>query len=180
MEMLHKLEEVVASWYKGLPHLPENFRKWLADNIWWLVLVGVILSLLVVIPAFGVLLFGGAVLTATYGASGSAYYGGWFVWALIGLMLVVADLVLSALAIAPLKAHRKMGWSLLFLVALLNVLSTVMTFIANYSFGGLISGLIGAAIGGYFLFEIRGHFGAVAKTPVVPAQPAAPTEAKKS
>lgn len=173
--MLRKFEGTVASWYKGMPHLPENFRKWLADNIWWLVLIGVILSLFVVIPTFGVLLFGGAVLTSVYGAQ-SMYNGGVFVWALFALMFVVADLVLSALAIAPLKTYRKLGWSLLFLVVLLNVLSTVLTFVANFSFGGLLSGLIGAAIGGYFLFEIRSYFGVVAARPV---QPAAPAEAKK-
>lgn len=169
MEMLRKLEGIVTSWYKGMPHLPENFRKWLADNIWWLVLIGVVLSLFVIIPAFGVLLFGGAVLTSVYGAQ-SMYNGGVFVWALFALMFVVADLVLSALAIGPLKVHRKLGWSLLFLVALLNILSTVLTFIANFSFGGLLFGLIGAAIGGYFLFEIRDHFGVVAVKPVASAK----------
>lgn len=176
MEALHKLEGVVASWYKGLPHLPEGFRKWLADNIWWLVLIGVILGLLITIPAIGVLLFGGAVLTATYGVSaGGDYYGAVFVWALLALLFVVVDLVLSALAIVPLKAHRKLGWSLLFLVALLNVLSAVLTFVANFHIGALLSGLIGAAIGGYFLFEIRDHFGA---TVVKTSQSTTPAEAK--
>lgn len=176
MEALRKLEGVIASWYKGLPHLPENFRQWLADNIWWLVLIGVILSLLVIIPSFGILLFGGAVLTVSYGAA-STYDGGVFTWLLFSLLFIVADLVLSALAIAPLKAHKKLGWSLLFLVALLNVVSTVLAFIANFSFSGLISGLIGVAIGGYFLFEIRDHFSVVG---VKPAQPARPTVVKKS
>jgi len=179
METLHKLEAVVASWYKGMPHLPENFRKWLADNIWWLVLIGVILGLLITIPAFGVLLFGGAVLTATYGVSGGEYYGSVFMWALLAMLFVVADLVLSALAIAPLKAHRKLGWSLLFLVALLNIVSTILMFVANFQLGALLSGLIGAAIGGYFLFEIRDRFGVIAK-PVAPANlSTAPTETKK-
>jgi hypothetical protein len=181
METLHKLEGVVASWYKGMPHLPENFRKWLADNIWWLVLIGVILGFLVTIPAFGVLLFGGAILTASYGVSGGNEYGAVFVWALLALLFVVADLVLSALAIAPLKAHRKLGWSLLFLVVLLNVLSTILMFIANFQFGALISGLLGAAIGGYFLFEIRDRFGATLVKPVQPTTLSTPpTEPKKS
>ena len=169
MEMLHKLEGTVASWYKGLPHLPENFRKWLADNIWWLVLVGVILGLLVTIPAIVLLLFGGAVLTASQGLTGGNGYGAMFVWVFLALVFVVANLVLSALAIVPLKAHRKLGWSLLFLVALLNILSTVLTFVANFHIGALISGLVGAAIGGYFLFEIRDHFSTVAAKPAVSA-----------
>jgi hypothetical protein len=164
MEALRKLEGVIASWYKGLPHLPENFSKWLADNIWWLVLVGTVLGLLVTIPALGVLLFGGAVLTAT----GNSYYGDTFVWILLALLFVIAYLVLSALSIMPLKIHRKLGWSLLFLVMLLDVLSTLLTFIANWRVGTLITGLLGAAIAGYFLFEIRSYFGVTEARPVAP------------
>ncbi len=44
MESLQKLEATVGEWYKGMPHLPKNGQRWLAENAWWLVLIGVILG----------------------------------------------------------------------------------------------------------------------------------------
>jgi uncharacterized membrane protein YfcA len=179
MESVNKLEVTLASWYKGLPHLPENARKWLADNIWWIVLVGVILSLMGLISAIGGLLFSSAIVSV-YGVAQPAYYGAAFLFAIIVLVILVINLVLSALAISPLKLHRKRGWSLLFITMLLTVLSTILALLSNQDFGTFLSGLIGIAIGGYFLFEIRDHFSTVAvKTHSRPA-PATPTEAKKS
>jgi hypothetical protein len=163
METISKLEVTIASWYKGLPHLPEGARKWIANNVWWLVLIGVILSLMVLIPAFSVLFFSNAVITA-YGAP-SDYYGAAFIPALLSLIILVADLVLSILAISPLKAQHKRGWTLLFMTMLLGVLSAVLSLLASQQFGSFISGIIGTAIGGYFLFEIRDRFSLVgAKT----------------
>ena len=49
METLHKLEDTIEGWLKPLPHLPEDWRKWIANNSWWITLIGVIIS------AFGIL-----------------------------------------------------------------------------------------------------------------------------
>lgn len=179
METINKLELTIASWYKGLPHLPEGARRWIANNIWWITLVGVILSLMVIIPAFGAILFSTAIITA-YGET-QAYYGAAFIPAVIGLIIFVIDLVLSIIAISPLKAHLKRGWSLLFMTMLLGLVSGILTLFANQNFGSFISGLIGTAIGGYFLFEIRDHFsltGAKVQTKPVTTAPA-PTETTK-
>lgn len=180
METINKLEVTMAAWYKGLPHLPEGARKWITNNVWWLVLVGVILSLMLIIPAFSLLLFSGAVVT-TYGATQSAYYGAAFIPALIGLVIVVVDLVLSILAISPLRAHHKRGWTLLFITMLLGVLSGILTLFSNQDFGSFLSAIVGAAIGGYFLFEIRDNFNLVgATTQPVPTAKASTDTAKKA
>jgi hypothetical protein len=34
MDSLKNLETMVASWYKGVPHLPKTGQKWLAENAW--------------------------------------------------------------------------------------------------------------------------------------------------
>jgi hypothetical protein len=44
METINKLETTVAGWYTGLPHLPKTFTQWLAANVWWLALIGVVLE----------------------------------------------------------------------------------------------------------------------------------------
>jgi len=175
MESLRNLETMVASWYKGMPHLPKNGRLWLAENVWWLVLVGVILgSLGIVSVLLGALLAG--TLMAGYGGPVGAALGGLaFVIIAISLAFGIVDMVLSAMAITPLKAMRKKGWSLLFLVALINVLSLLVSFLFQLNLFSLIWGLIFAGVGGYFLFEVRDHF--VAERPAKKAAANKPKEA---
>ena len=58
MDSLRNLEAMVASWYKGVPHLPKNGQRWLAENAWWLTLVGVILGTMGILSVLlGVLAF---------------------------------------------------------------------------------------------------------------------------
>ena len=44
MKSIYKLEKMIESWLKPVPHLPTEWRKWLADNAWWLTIIGVVLS----------------------------------------------------------------------------------------------------------------------------------------
>jgi hypothetical protein len=177
---VNKVEATVASWYKNLPHLPENGRKWLADNIWWLVLISVILGVMALFPMIGALVLSGAVVSS-YGAYGYTGYntGMAFTVIIISIIFYLVDVVLSAVAISPLKGHRKRGWSILFLLLMLSLVFNVATAVASYNIGSLVFGLVGVAIGGYLLFEIRDLF-STAGAPVK-QQPvaAAPTETKK-
>lgn len=163
MESIHKLEKTVADWYKSVLHLPAGGQKWLADNVWWVVLIGLILTVLSVFPLIAGVLFVGAVaggLGAAYGGAYSAALVGTAliaVWVLIAFLLFEA--VLMALSISPLKAHKKKGWDLLFIIALVNVVSVVVSGLIGFNFMALVWGLLWSAVGAYFLFEIRGHFG---------------------
>jgi hypothetical protein len=158
MESLKNLETMIASWYKGMPHLPKNGQKWLAENAWWLVLVGVILG------TFGILIvllgtvIAGTLLAGFGGPVGAAIGGLAFILVLISLAFGILDMIISALAISPLKLMQKRGWSLLFLVALINVLSLLVSFLFQLNLFSLIWGLIFAGAGGYFLFEVREYF----------------------
>lgn len=158
MESLRNLETMVASWYKGMPHLPKNGRQWLAENAWWLVLIGVILGTFGILSVLLATLFAGTLLAGYGGPVGAAIGGLAFVIVIISLAFAVVDMVFSAMAIAPLQAMRKKGWSLLFLVSLINVLSLLVSFLFQLNLFSLIWGLIFAGIGGYFLFEIRDYF----------------------
>ncbi len=167
MSTIEKIEDKVAGWLKPVPHLPAGAQKWIANNVWWIVLVGTILSglgLLIGLVGFlGVLALVGTT-TSYYGAAvtGSVYGGGWVISALVSLAFTLGALILFARAVSPLKALKKQGWKLLFLVLLLDTVYVVLNSIFSFSIIGFIFGIIfgaiGIAIGAYFLFEIRSHF----------------------
>lgn len=183
MESIHKLEKTVAGWYKNVPHLPAGGQKWLADNVWWIVLVGLVLTVLAIFPMIAAVLFAGAVVGGlgaayggAYGAAGVALTGTLLLAAWVAIAFLLFEAILLGLAISPLKAHKKKGWDLLFILALINVLSVVVSGLIGFNLMSLIWGLLWAAVGAYFLFEIRGHFGEKAAH-----QPAAKKpEAKKA
>lgn len=174
MESLKNLETVVASWYKGMPHLPKDGQRWLAENVWWLVLIGVILGSLGIFSVLLGMLLAGTLLAGVGGPIGAAIGGIAFVIVTISLAFAIVDMVISAIAIAPLKAMQKRGWSLLFLVALINVLSLAVSFLFQLNIASLIWGLLFAAAGGYFLFEVRDYFHAEHR-----GKKAAPRKAKE-
>ncbi len=166
MEAVHKIETVLVEQYKKAPHLPDGGQKWLAENAWWIVLIGVVLSvfgLFGIISVLGLALFGlslgGAALGAGYGAAVGAALGGvLLVTTLLLLALYIIETVLLGMAVSPLKAAKKRGWDLVFLVALLNVAVLVVTNVISANLVGLIFGLLWAGVGGYFLFEVRDRF----------------------
>lgn len=163
-----KLETTVGGWYKAanVPHLPKNGQKWLAENVWWLALIGAVLSVLGLLAIFPLFLAAIAVTsiatTATLGYSvvGAGYAGLFWLSALIGIVSYVATTILLIMSISPLKARAKKGWQLLFLSYLLNFALAVVSDLVVLNIFGIIGALIGAAIAGYFLFEIHEYFGA--------------------
>lgn len=178
MELIRKLENTMASWYKNAPHLPPNGQTWLWRNVWWIDLIGVILSgffLLSVIAAL-VTLVGLAVLFGGYGAEGAA------VAASLTLLITVFSLfsslvtfVLTALAIKPLKELKKRGWEYLFIATLISYGLSILGGIISINIFGLIFSLIFAAITFYFLFEIRDKYSNVVEAEVKPVEPAPAT-----
>lgn len=171
MKDINKLEVLVASWYKDIPHLPAAGQKWLAENVWWLALIGVIFGAFSVFGIISVTFFASAALVALGGAYGAAAGGVVMLATLFYLALAIITLILMGMAITPLKAGLKKGWTLLFIVALVNVVSLIVSFLTSLNFFGLVWGLLATAVGTYFLFEIRGYFTGVAK--VTSGKPAA-------
>lgn len=174
MSVLHKIETLVSGWLKPVPHLPKAAQKWIAVNAWWIVLVGVIAS------AIGILTSIGAIMTyLTFMSNVSGYYsvygtspyaGTWMLATIVSLAFSAALLVTMALAIKPLKAHQRQGWSLLFIGFVLSAANVVLGAILSFSplgfIFGLIFGAIGLAISAYFLFEIKSHFVGTGAKPV--------------
>ena len=170
MELLTKLEQQVLKWAKGVPHLPTPARKWLGDNVWWIALVGAILTGIGILFAF-VGLIGVISVLGTPAASyfATTTFTSWaIVTGVVGLVFSVIEGLLLATAITPLKEKQKKGWVLLFVLWLVSAVSVVVNAILSLNpFGfvlGLLFGAIWLAITGYFLFEIHGQFAHVERS----------------
>jgi hypothetical protein len=164
MKFLHKIEKMIAGWLKNVPHLPVDGKKWLATNVWWLALIGAILtgiSLLVAITGLVSLLSIVGTYVATYYVSQAV--SGWAIMTtIVSIIFMAAAVTLLAMAITPLKEMKKKGWVLLFMVFLLEavslIVSAVLTLNVAAAIISLLFGGIFLAIIGYFLFEIHGQF----------------------
>ena len=164
MDLINKLEKTILGWVKNVPHLPVGVQKWLAVNVWWIILVVAILSGLATLFA----LFGLFVLITLIGSVSSTYYvtGTTSSWAIVSSAVSVVFLALvtliCAVAIKPLQNKQKKGWVLLFLSWIVNGVSVVVSSVLSMSVVGFIIGIMfGAiylAISGYFIFEIHGQF----------------------
>jgi hypothetical protein len=157
MENVRKLEVMMASWYKNMPHLPKNGQKWLAENIWWLMLVLVVIGAMGVASVIMATFFAG-VLLSTIGPVGAAVGGIALVAVIVTMLFSIVILVLSAMAVSPLRMLLKKGWTLLFIVILLQVAAHVASFLLGFNLITLIWNLFFTAVAAYFLFEIRDLF----------------------
>lgn len=173
MATASNLESTIGGWYKKAPHLPKNAQKWLAENVWWLALIGAVLSVLglfAIVPLLLVALSLSAAVTpymSVY-APGYAYAGLGWLSIMISSIGYIVTTILLVMAIGPLKERAKRGWNLLFWSFLINFALTIVADIVALNFLALVGALIGAAIGGYLLFEIHGYFGVKHKAHTAP------------
>lgn len=165
MELVKKLETKLADVYKGAPALPKKAKDAIVEYWPYVVLVLGVLQLLAAWALWGLIDKYGEV--ETFVNTLSAYYGGGTVGLsssdkmiiYVGIGLLVVEAVLMLMAFSPLKNRQRRGWELLFLVSLLQVVYAVVNiFMYNYGVGSFIMNLIGAAIGFYFLFQIRDYY----------------------
>ncbi len=164
MDRVNDIEQKLAGWYAKAPHLPKSGQNWLADNIWWITLIGVILG---GISCLGILVLA-TISTTALGvfmgplgfALGATVTTLLFLSSAIGIVM----LIIAASAVNELKAHRRRGWQLLFVIALIDAVLLVLAFVFSLHLDRLIQGAFGLAIGLYFLFEIRSYFATTKRT----------------
>ncbi len=186
MKQVETIEQTLASWYEQLPHLPAGGRTWLADNAWWIVIIGVVLSVFGLLGLVSVLFLAGTALTVLGGAAGgiggaalgAAVGGAVMIAGVVSIAVYVVEAILMAMAISPLKERKKRGWTLIFYVTLLNALSVIVSGVLNFNIIGLVFGLFWVAVGAYFLFEVRSLFGGAPVAPKQVEKAPAPKEAK--
>jgi hypothetical protein len=170
MDYLNKLEKIVLGWAKNVPHLPLSAQKWLGDNVWWIALIGAILSGIAVLVTLAALFAAISIVGTvadTYYVAGSLYPGLQIANAAVSLAFLVLNGLLLAVAVKPLQSKLKKGWVLLFTALLLEAISVIVHAVLTFSVGGFIIdilfGAIGLAIGAYFIAEIHGQFAHPAK-----------------
>jgi hypothetical protein len=142
--------------------IPPNITKWLADNSWWIVLVGAVASVLSIFSMFSLINTANQanVLFDAYGVGDS-----YLAQSTNALYLSIASSAISAvllfIASSKLKVHQKAGWNLLYYSFLINIVVSVVSLVAfsPVSFvGSLVGTVLGFVIGAYILFQLRGHF----------------------
>lgn len=180
MDQINKLETRVAPWYKNAPHLPKGGQQWLADNIWWIVLVFVVIGSFGLLGLLSAAFVGGALLAGYGGVYGVALGGLAILVTLLAISLGLVNLVISAFAISPLKDKRKKGWSLLFVTLLVSTGAAAIALLFTFDVFGLVRELLYVAVGGYFLFEVRNYFGSAVVADKVKKAPAFVPPTKKA
>jgi hypothetical protein len=157
---LRELELKVGGWFKEVPHLPTSAQTWLASNIWWMALVGGIVS--VIVALFAVMGLIATLPFMSFGIFFGAHGAWWLITTLISLAFTVVAAVLLLQASGPLRRMAKKGWVLLFVLLLVNIISTAVVAVVSDSVYALLSnllvGVIFLAIAAYLLYEIRGYF----------------------
>jgi len=165
MKIINKIETMIEKWVKPLPHLPIKTQKTIADNLWWVVGIGIVISGIGLLIVFNTFLNG---MSALMGAPGYGFYltyiytGWWASSIIVSMLALIITLIIMVKAFNPLKAMHRKGWDLLFLSLLVMVVAKVISFILNISISGLFRDLIfafvGIVIGAYILFEIKSYF----------------------
>lgn len=158
MQNINNLEVLIGGWYKNAPHLPKKGQDWFAANVWWLTLIWVILGALGVLATMMLLFFASIALVGFGGFAGGVAASALTIGVIVALAFSLVSIVVGALAISPLKAIRKKGWTFLFIAVLVDAAARVLQFIFDYNIFGLIWNAILIAISLYFIFEIRQYF----------------------
>lgn len=172
MSVLHEYETAVDGWYKKSPvHLPDTARTWIANNAWWIILVGAALSILSVISSLRTLFWTDQVIEdlRQFAAAAGVDTGG-NVMIDIGLWVSIITLAVAVIielrAVTPLRAKRKAGWDLLVLASIVSLIGSL---VSGILIGSVIPTIlltaIAAVISGFFLFEIRQKFLPATKRP---------------
>lgn len=158
MELVKKVETALAGVFKGAPKLSDSTKETLV-KIWpWLALIFGVLQLWAALVLWNLLrdmdkvvTYFGTYLGGVYGYSSSDKF---FIY--LSLAVLVLDAILLLIAYPKLVKRQKVGWNLIFLGALLNVLYSVLNlFIQGRGFGNFIGALIGSVISFYLLFQVR-------------------------
>lgn len=165
MEMVHSIEKVMEKWFKQLPfHLPEKARKWLGENMWWIVIVGVVFSIWSIINSLRALFWADTILQQARefaAAMGVSVPNNALIdialW--VNIIAFAVSISIEALAIKPLRSMKKKGWDLLLLAMVVSIAGSLVSALLNGAIVEAIIGtVLGVAIGGFLLFEIRGQF----------------------
>ena len=141
------LEAMLVPIFASIPHLPEDWGKFITKII-------PILSLV-----FGTLGLIGLIGVGALGAifSPMIILGKGFIGILffITLLCSLATSILSIMAYKPLQAVKKQGWNYLFYALVISTVSTALSLLGMY---GGVGSIVMILISSYIVFEIRERY----------------------
>lgn len=141
--------------------LPTIAKDWIVRYGPWITLVlGVLLALTVipaVMAAVAVTSYTTSVMGGIYGAAVAASVGPMFYLALV---VLAVQLVIMFMSVPMLLKQQRKGWMLVFYSSIVSLAYSVLNTFSYgfFNFGSLLMGLVGAAIGLYFIFQIRSYY----------------------
>jgi hypothetical protein len=128
---------------KKAPALPDNVKEFIVKYGPYIALVLLVINLPIILAAIGL-----SAIFAPMAALGGVNA---FTGLSLGIIFLIITVTLQALALPGLFKRALQGWRLLFYSSLFSLVYSLLT-------GSLVSGLIGVAIGFYFLFQIRPYY----------------------
>lgn len=147
--MVTKLEMTLNDFFgKKAPALPKGIKDFIVMVTPYLTVLGVIGTLLAVVPLV-LLVLGLGVALAPFAAVGGAW--GWGFMGIVGLVSLVLTLILEIMAIPGLFKKKKSAWNKLFWVSLISLITSLLS-------GNLVGMAVGALISWYLLFQIRSYY----------------------
>ena len=161
MSALEPLEKPLEDIFvKQAPPLPDGAKKWLVQYLPWINLIAGIFSLWAAWALYHTAHTVNALVdyvnsvSAAYGSTVKVNHLTFTVWLAIATLAVAGLIYLFAFPAT--RERKKSGWDLMFYALLLNLVYGVVAAFTDYGgVGRLIGAVIGAAIGLYFLFQIR-------------------------
>ena len=163
--MVSQLEDTLGKAYKQLPNLPATWQKALVRWAPWLSLIVGLLSLWAAYEIWHWVHLTTQIYndvnawSALYGYGPRVVTNHWSFMLWLSVLVLIAEAVIYLLAFPALQATKKAGWDLLFYGALANVAYGVVVLFTSYGdLGQLVWSVIGAAIGLYFLYQIRSYY----------------------
>lgn len=152
LDSIAKVENV----FKGLPHLPPDWRDFLVKIAPYGALIGGALSIFGGLSAFGLSRWVG------WGSYWRLASPGASVYFIISGIVMVASGALMLLAYKPLEHKQLKGWVYGFWVAVANLAVNILG--AFLLYGTNLFSFVWIAVGFYLLFEIKPSFSSGAQT----------------
>ncbi len=134
-QLIATLDEYLVK--KAPFQLPDSVKELLVKFGPWITLVLLVMLLPFLLVALGI----GTFLMPFGGVGYATGFG-------LAAIFALVQIVLFGMALPGLFARKKSAWMLMFYAQLISLLGSLLT-------GAIISGLIGALIGLYFLFQLR-------------------------
>lgn len=149
------IENKIMAINSKLFQLPDNFKTGIANYLWLLTILSIILNILAIMAILGIGALSGALLYGT----GLGYFT-FKIWLIVlsGVIGTAIVVIIEILAVKPLKNKLYRGWHLMLCAICLQVVFTIVYLIASMSFSDFLRSLLNLAISLYFLAQTREHF----------------------